>query len=57
LTGPRVDATSGVRFGTTDVGPNGDWSPGSGEPLQRVRDERWLLTMPPTSAALVNLDP
>jgi len=55
LTGPRVDATSGVRFGATDVGANGDWSPGPGEPLRRAPDERWLLTVPPTSAALVTL--
>ncbi len=56
LRGPRVDATSGVRFGATDVGAEGDWSPGPGEPLRRTRDERWLLTLPPTSAALVALD-
>jgi hypothetical protein len=56
LTGPRVDATSGVRFGATEVGADGARSPGRGEPLQRARDERWLLTMPPTSAALVALD-
>jgi len=57
LTGARVDATTGVRFGATEIGANGDWSPGPGEPLPRVRDERRLLTMPPTSAALVTLDP
>jgi len=55
LTGPAVDATSGIRFGDTTVTSDGSFAPSHGETLQRTRAGEFRLSMPPASAALVHI--
>jgi hypothetical protein len=55
LTGPAVDATSGIRFGNASVAGSGEWSPKGDEALHRTAAGEFRITLPPTSAALVQI--
>jgi len=53
LTGPRVDATTGVAFGHAVVAKDGHWAPSAAETLQRTRLGEFKLSIAAASAALV----
>ena len=55
LTGPAIDATSGIRFGGARIAGDGSWNPGPGEILHRTAAGAFKLSMPPSSAALVHI--
>jgi hypothetical protein len=53
LTGPALDATTGIELGRADVSSDGNWNP-QGEPLP-VRNSTLHVTAPAASAALIFL--
>jgi hypothetical protein len=55
LTGPGLEASSGVTFGGRRVGPRGNWRPMRTLPRVGHVGHDWRVTMPPASAALVRL--
>ena len=57
LTGPSPAATAGVTLGGRTVSPDGSWAPAGALPLIPRRHGVVVVTMPPSSAALVTLYP
>jgi hypothetical protein len=54
LTGPAVDAKSGISLGGAEVTATGRWEGAKAE-VVRVRNGRFSLQMPPASAAIVQI--
>jgi hypothetical protein len=55
LTGPELEATSGIQFGGAPIASDGTWNPHSVESLHRSATGQFRITMPAGSAALVTL--
>ena len=55
LTGPALDATSGVQFGGAALAKDGHWKPTPATALERVSSGEVKLSIAPGSAALVEL--
>ena len=54
LTGPAIDARTGIKLGGAEVTPGGIWKAASTEVL-RVKSGQLTITLPPASAAVVHL--
>jgi hypothetical protein len=54
LTGPAIDAKTGIKLGGAEVTPDGTWKAASTEVL-RVKSGQLTVTLPPASAAVVHL--
>ena len=54
LSGPTVDAKTGIKLGGAEVTPEGTWKAASTEVL-RVKSGQLAITLPPYSAAVVHL--
>ncbi|HEY0308846.1 MAG TPA: glycosyl hydrolase family 79 C-terminal domain-containing protein [Acidobacteriaceae bacterium] len=55
LTGPALEATTGIRFGNATVGSDGQLATDRAEILRRTTASEFKITMPPGSAALVSI--
>ena len=53
LTGPAIDAKTGVKLGGAEVTPDGTWKAVSTEVL-RVKSGQLAITLPPASAAVIH---
>jgi hypothetical protein len=56
LTGPSLDATSGVTFAGTTVGSDGSWTPGTYSPVF-TSGGVYSVSVPASSIAVVTLAP
>jgi Glycosyl hydrolase family 79 C-terminal beta domain len=54
LTGPAIDAKSGITLGGSEVTPAGEWKPAKPERLS-VRNERIGIELPAASAAIMEI--
>lgn len=54
LSGPAIDAKTGITLGGAEVMPDGTWKAASTEVL-RLKSGQLIVTLPPASAAIVHL--
>ncbi len=54
LSGPAIDAKTGITLGGAEVTPDGTWKAAKSESIH-VRNGQLTVTLPPTSAAIVHL--